>query len=169
MNNICCCFRNLPIELKPSLVPPVLWYLYFCNPGHRIRYPIGVRVKISKYFLHVLTKSFLIGVSSFALKILYTIEFLETSRLTTSTHIYQIKPVKPNLSSQIYQTKPSKQCLPNKTNSTEPNLQNQTYQTIPTKPNQNFQRNKSQAPKLNSCAKSAYPNVNQSQTSSSLH
>ena len=54
--------------------------------------------------------------------------------MTKPTHIYQIKPVKPNLSSQIYQTKPSKPSLPNhtyETNSTKPNLQNQTYQTKP--------------------------------------
>ena len=91
--------------------------------------------------------------------------------MTKPTHICQIKPVKPNLSSQIYQTKPSKPSLPNhtyETNSTKPNLQNQTYQTKPTKPNQNFQRNKSKVPKLNSWAKLANPNFNQSQTSLSL-
>ena len=55
--------------------------------------------------------------------------------MTKSTHIYQIKPIKTNLSSQIYQTKPPKLSLlnqTNKTNSTKPNLQNQTK---PTKPN----------------------------------
>ena len=55
--------------------------------------------------------------------------------MTKSTHIYQIKPIKTNLSSHIYQTKPLKLSLlnqTNETNSTKPNLQNQTK---PTKPN----------------------------------
>ena len=50
---------------------------------------------------------------------------------------YQIKPTKP--------TNP-----PNKTNQTKQNLPNKTYKTKPTRPNlpnQNFQRNKSKAPK----------------------
>ena len=55
--------------------------------------------------------------------------------MTNPTHIYQIKPVKPNLLSQIYQTKPSKPSLPNhtylfyQTKPTKPNLPDQTYQT----------------------------------------
>ena len=60
---------------------------------------------------------------------------LRQPQMTKSTHIYQIKPIKTNLSSQIYQTKPPKLSLlnqTNKTNSTKPNLQNQTK---PTKPN----------------------------------
>ena len=81
----------------------------------------------------------------------------------THTHICQIKPVKPNLSSQIYQTKPSKPSLPNHTYGT-----NSTKPTRPSLPNQNFQRNKSKAPKLNLWAKLANPNVNQIQTSLSL-
>ena len=78
---------------------------------------------------------------------------------------------KSNLSSQIYHTNSSNPSLPNHTSETnylKPNLQNQTFQTKPTKPNQNLQRNKSKAPKLNSWAKLANPNVNQSQTSLSL-
>ena len=92
------------------------------------------------------------------------------------THIYQIKPVKPNLSSQIYKTKPSKLSLPNhtyETNSTKPNLQNQTYQTKPTKPNHTYKtkiskRRKSKRQNLYSWAKLANTNVNQSQISLSL-
>ena len=55
--------------------------------------------------------------------------------MTKPTHIYQIKPVKPNLSSQIYQTKPSKPILPNHTYETKI-LPNRTYLTKPTKPTQ---------------------------------
>ena len=52
--------------------------------------------------------------------------------MTNPTHIYQIKPVKPNLSSQIFQTKPSKPSLPAKLilPVTKPN---QKFQTKPTK------------------------------------
>ena len=65
--------------------------------------------------------------------------------MTKPTHICQIKPVKPNLSSQIYQTKPPKPSY--QTTPMKLILPNQTYQTKLTKPNQNFQRNKSKAPK----------------------
>ena len=42
MNNICCCFLNLPIELKPSLVPLVPRYLSFCNPELVMKtFPVG--------------------------------------------------------------------------------------------------------------------------------
>ena len=69
----------------------------------------------------------------------------------------QTKPIKPNIPNQTFKTKPTK-----------PYQQNKFYQTKPTKPNQNDQRNKSKAPKLNSWAKLANPNVIQSQTSFSL-
>ena len=62
--------------------------------------------------------------------------------MTKPTHIYQIKPVKPNLSSQLYQTKPSKRSLPNHTyeaNSAKPNLTDQTYQTKPKFPKEQKQ------------------------------
>ena len=81
------------------------------------------------------------------------------------THIYPIKPVKPNLSSQIYQTIPTKKNLPNVTYKTKPTRPDQTYQTKPNLQNQNFQRNKIKVPKLNSWVKFAIPNVNQSQKS----
>ena len=40
MGQVCYFFLNLPIEVKPSLVPLVQWYLFFCNPGLTPFYPV---------------------------------------------------------------------------------------------------------------------------------